>query len=358
VLDQLELVRYLVDHKMLAPQAIVDGEVAIKDVSSRNANFVVECSAQPSLFVKQAVDAATWTGLEREAAAYLLLQERSRTAAKSMPQLLHYDRSEQLLVLELFERSRSLRDYHVQSGRFSKAISRRVGEILGAMTRDIKVFDLDSWHASAPWSLSIHRPDLSLFADVSGATLELIKLLQSSQDLMEDLDALRGAWAPTAFIHGDLKWDNILVRITRGKPPGVWVVDWESAVAGDPLWDIGSLFASYLSFWIFSIPVVGITPPERFPDMARYPLEKMQGAVRAGWAGFRSAAGLNGSDENAALRSAIAYTAGRLLHLAMEASQMTNWLSGNIVLHAQLSANMLQRPEDTATHLLGIPLRL
>ncbi len=105
---------------------------------------------------------------------------------------------------------------------------------------------------------------------MSAAGLELIRIVQRTEGFGELLDGLRATWVPTALIHGDVKWSNVLV-VDAGTPQeSIKLIDWESAMVGDPSWDVGSALSQYLSFWLFSIPLTGGEAPERFPELAAY----------------------------------------------------------------------------------------
>jgi len=134
------------------------------------------------------------------------------------------------------------------------------------------------------------------------------------------------------------------------------IVDWELARLGDPCWDVGSVFANYLSFWLFSIPITGEDPPDRFMDLARYPLERMQPAIRSFWQSYVRTMELDAATSDDWLLCAVKYGAARLVQTAYEQMQMSIHLTGNVVCLLQLSLNILQRPREAMVHLLGLPL--
>jgi len=134
------------------------------------------------------------------------------------------------------------------------------------------------------------------------------------------------------------------------------IVDWELADLGDPCWDIGSVFSNYLSHWLLSIPITGEVPPERFMELARYPLERMQPALRACWQAYMRRSKLDPAHTDRWLVRATIYAAARLIQTAFEHLQMAAHLIGNIVCLVQLSLNILRQPQ-AAAELLGLPLR-
>src|SRR5262249_54521831 len=144
------------------------------------------------------------------------------------------------------------------------------------------------------WVLSVHHPDVSVFRDVSAANLQLIKLLQGADEFCRLLHELRAGWANDALIHGDVKADNVIAFApgTSRRKTRLALVDWEMAGWGDACWDVGSVFGEYLATWLLSMPITGEAPPERFVDLARYPLEAIQPAIRAFWPPVRPPHGL------------------------------------------------------------------
>lgn len=357
MLAQSEVVGYLLDRGLLSTESIVDGDLVVRDASSRNRNFKVERRRAVSYLVKQGIGPNGVATVAHEAAVYRVLAGVGAAVEGHLPRFYGYDQAEQVLILELVRNSEGLASYHLRLGRFPSGVAAALGDALGALHRLTWRGSNSGTPASLPpWILSVHRPDLSVFRDSSAATIELIKIVQQSADFCSHLDQLQNEWHAQALIHQDVKWDNVIVFApARGQVRRVKLIDWESAVYGDPCWDAGSVFSSYLSFWLSSIPVTGRNPPERFAELARYPLSKMQAGMRSSWHAYVGQLGLDGLTANRWLLRTVRFAAARLLQAAVEASQMTDRLTGSSVLHAQLSLNMLERPRETAVHLLGIP---
>lgn len=80
----------------------------------------------------------------------------------------------------------------------------------------------------------------------------------------------------------------------------------------------------------------------------------MQPALRACWRAYTARLGLDQARANRWLLHATELAGARLLQTAYEAAQMATWLSSGLVLHLQLSLNILQRPREAAVQLLGI----
>ena len=357
MLSARELVPYLLEHGLLDGAQVVDGVVTIADVSRRNANVAVTAGDGPGYLVKQGSSADTRMTVANEAGAYQYLAGSGEPdMARYVPRLYGYDPDSSLLVLELVAGGEDFRAYHYRTGRFSKTLAAELGRALGLVHRATRTEEQpdDGWR---PWGLWAHRPAVSSLRHLSGATVELVRILQRYEAFAAGLDDLRGEWRIEALAHNDLKWDNCIVhgagetaRRTRLK-----LVDWELARWGDPRYDVGCAFAQYLAFWASSIPVTGSTPPERYAELARHPIERMQPALGALWRAYVETMGLDLIEAREWLEVCVRYGAAALVHVAIERTQEALQLTADVAILLQLSLNMLARPEDASAHLLGIP---
>jgi Phosphotransferase enzyme family len=267
MLEQAEVIAYLLERGLLAPAVVVDGGVIVRDVSRRNRNFTVERRDGPGYLLKQGLGAEGALTVAHEARVYEDLGVKASGFAVHLPRYYGYDSDRGILALELIGDGEDLRAYHMRTGKFPAALGEQLGRALARLHRETSAAPVA---APAPWVLSVHRPGLSVFHDTSAAGLQLIKIIQGTAGFGELLDELRQGWSAETFIHQDVKWDNCLAA-SQG-PGDLHLVDWEAAAAGDPAWDIGSAISQYLSFWLASIPHTGDQPPARFPALAAHPL--------------------------------------------------------------------------------------
>lgn len=348
---------YLLERGLLQPQDIVDGALAIRDTSSRNHNYAVERSPGPSYLLKQGVGDEGAATVANEAAMYQLLAGLGPRMQRFVPRCFGYDPGEGVLVLEFVGAGEDLRRHHLRLGALPPAVAEAMGRALGSLhTMTAGAPPAADPGLLAPWVLLLHKPDVAIFREASAASLELIRILQGADGFGAQLEALRSDWTLSCYIHYDVKFDNFIAEdAPPGGPPGVRLVDWETAMCGDPCWDIGSVFSHFLSTWLNSIPVTGQDPPERFPELAAFPLERMFPAIRACWRGYADELGLGAREQRERLLRAVRLGAARLVHSAFEAAQMSTGLTSGIVLHLQLAHNMLARPEVALVHLLGLP---
>jgi aminoglycoside phosphotransferase (APT) family kinase protein len=341
-LDQ-DLLAWLLARGLVRRADVVDGDLVLRDLSSRNLNVLVERPGGRSFLVKQARGTTGTATLEREAARYRALSEAGLDSLA--PAFHDFDPEEGVLVLEGIPGATDLRAYHRDATGFPAAIGASLGDALARLHDGTD----EASPVEAPWVLSIHRPTVEGLGDMTPATIDLVKIVQAEPGIGEALDALQAAWTPTAPVHNDLKWDNVLIE-PGSAPPDLWVVDWEHAGRGDPLWDVGSAIAAYLSAWLFSIDGRPGDGPEALPERAKHPLDGMVPAMSAIWTAYaarRPEPRLGDSDAERVIR----YAGARLLGTAYEVTQTGADVNAHLVLHVQVAANMLQQPRSAAPRL-------
>jgi hypothetical protein len=360
LLRQTEVVPYLLRRDLLHPAMVVEGDLLVTDASRRNRNFRVLSERGPSYLLKQGIgnDGARTVG--HEAAVYRVLGEDSGIPGikRYLPTCHGYDSERGVLMLELLRDAESLRDYHFRRRRFPTTLAKQLGEALGGLHRECPAATHLRGAKGPAWALSLHHPDVSIFRDVSAANLQLIRLLQGQEEFGHLLDDLREGWTNDAFVHGDVKADNVIAFAPKGskRKTRLALVDWEMAGPGDACWDVGSVFGEYLATWLLSMPITGEAPPDRFVELARYPLEAIQPAARAFWNAYVGRMGFDATSSRRRLTRSVRYGAARLLQTCYESSQTTAHLLGTTRCMLQLSVNILQRPLEATVHLLGIPL--
>jgi Phosphotransferase enzyme family len=83
---------------------------------------------------------------------------------------------------------------------------------------------------------------LAIVAEQSGATLELAALLHR-EAFAELLEGVERPEQPDVFVHGDLKFDNVL---TDSAGSGMKIIDWECAGRGAAIIDLAAFSASLI----------------------------------------------------------------------------------------------------------------
>lgn len=364
-LTEREAVSFLLRHRLLQPDLICAGGIEVLDVSRRNNVFKVIAARGPSYLIKQASSPEARATLQNEAAVYELLSSDNygtrQTMMRNIPLFVLYDSHEHLLVLELVQDGVDLIHYHLSKRRFPTSLGASMGELLAAL-HSFPLADGERPRPSCsaltqhvPWALSLHRPPVDLFREVSSGNLQLLTTIQRSDEFCEYLDELRSGWRLDTLIHRDLKLENWIVSSGSANPgSGLKLVDWEFATKGDATWDVGSVFGGYLALWISSVPITGREAPDKFLKLTRCPLERIQPTVRSFWRAYSKSMGLRPAAVAFLLR-AVRFSAVRLVQSAWEQTNRARELTGNTVGLLQLSLNILRRPGEAAALLLGCP---
>lgn len=362
MLIQSEVAQYLLQGEFITAASVVDEDLRIVEASRRNRNFKVIREHGPSYLLKQGQDANGRATVAHESILYKYMETAngSERFRPYLPGFHHYDEEIGVLILELLTGAQDIREYHTRRGAFSTTIATALGRALSSLHRlDISFLTtrLDSsFDGRLPWALTLHRPGVGVFEDTSSANMQLIRIIQNTPGFSRAMDELREGWRVDSLVHNDVKWDNCLVfpRTSSNRKVDLRLVDWEFARLGDSCWDAGSVFSNYLSFWLFSIPVSGEDPPDHFLDLARYPLERMQPAIRSYWQAYVRGMGFDLAQSEEHLLRAVKYAAARLVQTGYEHMQHSSHLTGNIICLLQLSLNIMQRPSEAIAHLLGI----
>jgi hypothetical protein len=348
-----EIALHLRDAGLLDPADVTDGNLVIRDVSRRNRNFRVEGPTRP-LLLKQGVDPESRATVRHEGKIVAALGSHPRSAPY-VPEVVRFDEDTGLLALGLITPALTFDDYHRRHRR-GPAV---VGTALGRALADVHL----GGRAAVPAALDglvpeqsyrLHRPGLTAFRTCSAGQLAVLRVIQASEGIPEAIDGLsRAEVAPATLLHGDVKWDNLLL-VRPGRRLEVRLVDWEAAAWGSPLWDAGAVIASFLTWWLRSIPILAGEGPAQLTRLAEVPLERIRPTIQAFWTTYLRRSGPAIGQAHEASLWASRFAGYRLLVAAYEQAQATERLFSTTVLHLQLGCNLLLRPVDGAARLLGI----
>jgi hypothetical protein len=395
-----QVLNYLLKRGFVKKDSITESDLVVTDVSRRNQNFQVRSKNSRSYLLKYGgIERWKTASVSHEAAIYRFFRQMDKTkninnktssfSSKYLPDFYYYDQQERILILELFPEAKTLREHYISSCRFSRILAAKVGECLGELHQitydtilaqvkdkeDPVISDiLSDENQLPPAVLSLHKPQSKIFLDISNANIQLIKILQSQKELCKFLDELYAGWrSPKSYcrclIHSDIKSDNYLVVKQFNSPDSsnhsssntykrtgyLKLIDWELARFGDPAWDAGSVFSDYLGLWLFSLPIMSReSSPDSFLRLARYPIHRMQPAIRSYWNSYvrKMRFDVNGSNEF--LVRSVRYCSAQLVRKAYEYLQRRAKISANIVYLLQVSLNIMKDPQTAMTSLLGI----
>lgn len=358
-LTAANLPHYLVGRGLLDAEAIVAGDVGVIDSSRRNRNFKVMRRGAPGLFVKQMreMQADAMLTLRREATCYAIAAEHP-PLSRLMPKLVRYEPTRHVLVLELLPESESLLAYHGRNKGFPTEVGRLLGQGLGVyhsqaggLLDDERLRGLLA--RQVPVILSLGRSGHGMLGSFGRIGPAVSALLQQHADFQALLDALGAEWRFDSLIHGDMKWDNVLV-FPSPVDLDFRIVDWEMADCGDAGWDVGAVLQSFLSTWITSMPIASGLPPAAYIGMASQPLEAMRPVLRAFWQSYASTRGFDAARSREELERCMRFGAARLVWSAIEQRLYLPEIDVTAAALLQVAMNVLKDPARAVRELLDV----
>ncbi len=349
-----EAIAFLLERRLLDARDLVEGEVRVEDHSARHRGFAVRFTTRPGIFLKQAPSGDVLGTLAAEAATYQLVSGEGRLAALApfVPRLLGYDAGRQLLALELVANAANARSGTGRADALAE-IGPELGTVLARCHAAGTSDDPDTrgaFREMVPWAFHVALPSPSLFRDVGPLQLELIRLVQRHRDIVDRFREMRRAWQCTSFIHGDLRWTNVLLD-DRG---GIRLVDWEAAGLGDPAWDLACAFEAWLSRGLETLPLdLEDGPAEASAHFARA-LPPLRTQMAGLWHAYARAPAWHSESLLARRDRATAYAGARLLQSAYEWAGGRDQLSPFILLTVQLGVSLLRQPAEARATVLGL----
>jgi hypothetical protein len=355
-LTATNLAHYLIGRGLIDADSVVDGDLVIIEAGRRNRNFKVLRQNAPGFFVKQVSNTQTWepiVTLHREATFYELVRsgQEFRELTGLAPRLIDYNPANCSLVVDLVSEGENLTEYHSRLGDFPEPVGANLGRRLaGYQSAPLPNAASGSgavFPRQIPWILGLASPQLSPLAQFGQLGTTLMAAVQPYPALLWHLLALRNEWVFDSLLHGDMKWDNLVVSGGAGDP-AVWIVDWELVDIGDAGWDVGAIFAAYVAYCLMMPAGLG-----QMQQSGRDGIVRARPALRQFWTAYAQARGLGGLAAQAYLERCIRFAAARLVLTVFEwlynAHQMTAGL------HAMLntSQTMFLYPGQSAADLLG-----
>lgn len=341
-----DLVYYLIERGLLTPSSVVDGKLMVVEGSRRNANFTVTRRDGPSYFVKcvQPASAGSAETLQREATCYEWAAAHPGLAGlrELMPRFFHNDPQRGILVLELFPNAQNISEVHRRAGAYPEDVARLIARAVAryqiATSSVFATLDHTNFRAQTPWVLSLHYSH----SQFGQAGKQVATILQSYPDYGRALDRLRSQYHPNALIHGDMKFDNVLLL----PGPEIRIIDWELADSGEDLWDTGAVLQSYITACVLATQ-----------GTMAVRLEPVQPAMRAFWDEYVRARGIPEGQSEAYLERCVAYAGARMLQTALETLVFSPGMNAHVALALQCSLNILRDSTAAVREILGMPAR-
>lgn len=247
---------YLLGRGMLAPEELLEPEVFLVEHQRRNSSFELHRPGTGGYFVKQPASplASPSPALGREHRILVQLS-RDQRVASHVPRPVAHDVRRDVLVTELV-RGSTVSDRQLRTGVFPEDHAHALAGVLRAI-HAVRPEAPGTDACEVPLALQLlqHTPD----ADDPGApALRAVATSPALQQLVRDVLA---RWPRSTLIHGDLRWDNVILA-DDGRQV---LVDWELWALGDPAWDVACVAAQSLQWWAASAGPSGQPADSTFP---------------------------------------------------------------------------------------------
>ena len=274
------VVTYLLEHKLINNNSIVDGDLQIFDVSRKNKNIKVIRKNDTSFLLKQSnpTDTQSSTTIKREALLYALMQndEDFLPLLNISPRLIDFDVEKNLMITE-FVIGSSFRDHILYA--MNETDTKYVGLLGKTIANYHYSFAKKATNQKLKFlprtfifeNLLIH-PGPEIFISLSQANMKLLKIIQKDQKIYDLLEGIVSSWDLQTLIHGDIKFDNIIIASSKKNTKSVnkiLITDREMATIGDPAWDIGSIFQEFVRLWLSLLPITGADSAEQLINISK-----------------------------------------------------------------------------------------
>jgi hypothetical protein len=306
---------------------IVSSNYSIEDCSSRNKNFFVQQSNP--LFIKIGPDQLRKEAVIREGFVY---QKNPTTSFLVEPKYLNRDNG--VLILEGMANASSLQSALEDSTPIKiQQMGYCIGQHFKSMS-DLNI--LPAAHPSkCPWAFYLALPEKDFFDTLSPAAKEIIQLIQQNTAFAQNYQGIQSLWKSSTVIHNDIKLDNFLVLA----PSNIYIIDWEIANNGDPLWDVALLFASILQLWL----------EHREVSNQMDSLSKFSPFCTSFWNSYATH-----PEDQTIRKKVMQFTAIALLKFLIESADNQQSPSRIHLLHLQVAQNILEHPIKAANDLFQL----
>ncbi|MBF0194160.1 MAG: aminoglycoside phosphotransferase family protein [Magnetococcales bacterium] len=362
-LTAANLVHYLIGRGVVTAESVVKGDFMVAEVGCRNRNFKVIRNHSTSLFIKQMQDTKSQSisTLQQETLIYKAFHEKKapETLKNLTPKFIDYDPGRNILIMELHPDTENLNSHHWNLKDFPESLERRFAKALANIhNSEDKIFVDSSNPPKAnmpiPWIFTIHNNQYAM-QNGSVADKALINIIKQTPLLTMQLDALAKEWQNDVLIHGDIKWDNILLtKGDKGSKP-LLVIDWELAAKGDATWDVGGALQSFLLFWISGMPNHETQPvDQQIVEKGTVPLKTLQGGVQRFWHAYCEERNFSENHKKAFLIKSVRCAAARLIQTNYEYLDALPQMNHFSYRALQLSHNIMKDPKGASFALFGL----
>lgn len=220
----------------------------------RNRNLLVTFKSERNKYIlkQKGLDNTIFQGISLEnEMAFLENIKDDKTLKKNalFPKIYHIDRSNEIFLARNYE------GYKVIS---AIEPNEKLFRVLGKNIAEFHSIDVEKLKSKIPLidtsevfsHFNYFSPEV--ISNGGENTHYFIKCIQKYPDLLFSINDLQKTYNCNAFIHGDLKLDNVLAYNSK-TGYSVKLIDFEFSSLGDKYYDLGYVLGSLLMKWIFKM---------------------------------------------------------------------------------------------------------
>ena len=356
MLGPADLPEYLITRGLLSKDCVFRGDLSIQVASRRNKNFIVKTQTE-GLFVKQG-DSTQHGDLTvaAEASLYQLCEALPSlaTVKSDLPRAIHFDPQKTILILEFLTNATN------SNAVFTSLSSQHLvqfGQSLGRTLARIHEVSIVGYDDSAflrtryPWIFTLNAPASEVLDILSPASQSVLKIAQESSIIRDRIYELATAWAAICLVHGDLKFEHVLLSKRPNLPPKPYIIDWEMVQLGDPAWDVAGILQDVIALWLAPFDD-DILAGDVFVNSISERLRSLHPFTSSFFNSYILARSCTHRTDF--LHRTTLYAGLRLIQLAFEVSQHVQVTSTRAIVFMQVAENVLANPELARSELFSL----
>ncbi|TAE58798.1 MAG: aminoglycoside phosphotransferase family protein [Nostocales cyanobacterium] len=208
--------------------------------------------------------------------------------------LLHFDRENSLFIRSYLSEYMELGRFYENNGIFPLEIANAIGATLARLhSSTFQKREYRDFMDTAPQgeiryryynpAQGISSINQDIFGQIPTVALKFHGIYQKYESLESVIADLAYEWKPCCLTHNDLHLNNILLHSSWQQMDNclVKLIDWEACAWGDPVYDLGTLLASYIQVWLSSLVIDPTLKLEESLHLAIIPLEVIQPSILA-----------------------------------------------------------------------------
>ncbi|KZL49975.1 aminoglycoside phosphotransferase [Nodularia spumigena CENA596] len=217
-----------------------------------------------------------------------------------LSEAVHFDAENSIIIFNYLNNYRDVADFYAKENIFPTQVATKIGTILALIHRvsvqrpEYREFFENSQDGVTPEAPKLNqrmdRITPEIFGNVPSDGLKFFALYQRYDSLGQAIAQLGNSYTPYCLTHNDMKLNNILISLnwedvnlnsSSSDESMIRLIDWERCSWGDPANDLGSLLASYLQLWLYSVVVGKGMEIEESLRLATTPLQTLRPSLAA-----------------------------------------------------------------------------